>query len=194
MSTFRFLIGCHEFPFEFEVEQFLRLFFHCLIARERYCANGFLSGCEFAGRAAHSLRELRVIHGKAGFPGFVDTEEGERAAGKREIFGEVDHLIHLLVGIFFAPEVVHDGRNSGEKAENRYGPELGLDAEQQAGSAGDERDGRQPYCEFRLGDAFGSGIGRHGFCLAQVIDAVVEEESAEYDATDKKRCFHEICP
>jgi hypothetical protein len=46
-------------------------------------------------------------------------------------------------------------------------------------------------CEFGLGDAFGFCVGGHGFGLAEVIDAVVEEESAEYDATEKKRDFHE---
>ena len=76
------------------------------------------------------------------------------------------------------------------EAEDGEGSELGSDTEQKAGAAGDERNSGEFYRKFTLRHAFGFGVGRHGFGLAEMIDSVVEEEAAEYHATDKKGCFH----
>jgi len=94
---------------------------------------------EFAGE--FGFAEVELVDGDTGFPGFFDAHEGECSAGEGRVLHEVDHVLHALVGIFHAPEVVHDGGDSGEEAENGHGTEFGLDAEQNAGAADDERDG-----------------------------------------------------
>jgi hypothetical protein len=74
---------------------------------------------EFLDRAG-----LRYRH--AGWPGFVDSRKCQRSTEQGHVLGEIDHLIHALIGVLNPPEIVHDGGNDGEKTNNRRPPNFGF--------------------------------------------------------------------
>src|ERR1700743_1704088 len=76
-----------------------------------------------------TLFNFAGAYGNTYRPWFFHAHQRERATQQRQILAEVDHLSHTLVRIFNAPEVVHDGRNSGKESGNRRSPDFWFDTQ-----------------------------------------------------------------
>src|SRR6185437_3444952 len=117
----------------------------------------------------------------------IHAEQGQRAAQKRQVLGEIHHLMHTLLRILHAPEVVHHGRYASQEDSNGSSAQLWFYSQQNACAACDERGtgGGDGYISQR--NVFRLGISCKRFPFLEMVDAVVQKEAAEHQTPDEKR-------
>jgi hypothetical protein len=123
-------------------------------------------------------------------PSVSSTHQSEGSSKESHILAEVDHLGLPPLRIFNLPEIMHERRNSGQKASHGRRTQFRLYADDEAGAAERESNSGSRDSYIRHGDTFRVSVLRHRFALHEMMDSVIEEEAAEDSASEEMREFH----
>src|SRR3954469_3819281 len=120
---------------------------------------------ESGGNVSYDLAELladpRLRNRNAGLPWLFHTHQRECAPSQSSVLHEINHVCLAFLGIFIAPEVMHDGGDARKESDDCRGAKFRLHAEQQTCAAHNEWDCAQRYRDVGLGYALGLGVWSH---------------------------------
>src|ERR1700722_5173516 len=130
--------------------------------------------------------------GKLSAFSIFDTHKSQRAAEQGHIFREIDHFSLALLRILYVPEIMHNRRYAQQKSRDSGRSELRLDSENQAGAAQGGGNSGGGYSGLRRGPVLRGNLLRHLLALNQMVDPAVEEEPAEYQASEHVGESHSV--
>ena len=129
------------------------------------------------------IAEAQPLGKLSAFPIF-DAHKSKGPAEQGHILGEMDHFSLAPLWILYAPEIVHNWRYCQQKSRDGGRSQLRLDSENETRAAQSESNSASGYSGIRRGDVLRGNVLRHLLALNQVVDPVVEEETAKYHASE----------